>query len=101
LIDSYSPLHPLVTFSGPLVTFDETAPYPRDGFECAGDKEMEECIFVDEELQDFNGDEDESLLSSTLSPELVPVFTLKAEATQATQATTSSTTAVEASRVEG
>jgi hypothetical protein len=80
------------------VTFDETAPYPCDGFECAGDKEIEECIFVDEELQDFDGDEDESLLSSTLSPELVPVFTLKAEATQAT---TSSTTAVEASRVEG
>jgi hypothetical protein len=32
------------------VTFDETAPCPRDIFECAGDKEMEESIFVDEEL---------------------------------------------------
>jgi hypothetical protein len=32
------------------VTFDETAPYARDVFECAGDKEMEEIIFVDEEL---------------------------------------------------
>jgi hypothetical protein len=32
------------------VTFDETAPYPRYVFECVGDKEMEENIFVDEEL---------------------------------------------------
>jgi hypothetical protein len=30
------------------VTFDETAHCPRDVFECAGDKEMEESIFVDE-----------------------------------------------------
>jgi hypothetical protein len=29
------------------VTFDETAPYPHDVFECAGDKEMKESIFVD------------------------------------------------------
>jgi hypothetical protein len=35
------------------VTFDETASYPHDVFECAGDKEMEESIFVDEELQGF------------------------------------------------
>jgi hypothetical protein len=32
------------------VTFDETAPCPRDVFDCAGDKEMEESIFIDEEL---------------------------------------------------
>jgi hypothetical protein len=32
------------------VTFDETAPCPRDVFECAGDKEMEESIFIDEGL---------------------------------------------------
>jgi hypothetical protein len=32
------------------VTFDETAPCPRDVFECAGNKEMEESIFVDEGL---------------------------------------------------
>jgi hypothetical protein len=32
------------------VTFDETTPCPHDIFECAGDKEMEESIFVDEEL---------------------------------------------------
>jgi hypothetical protein len=32
------------------VIFDETATYPRDVFECAGDKEMKESIFVDEEL---------------------------------------------------
>jgi transposase InsO family protein len=29
------------------VTFDETAPYPRGVYECAGDKEMEESIFVE------------------------------------------------------
>jgi hypothetical protein len=33
------------------VTFDETAPCPRDVFECAGDKEMEESIYVDEGLR--------------------------------------------------
>jgi hypothetical protein len=32
------------------VTFDETAPCPHDIFECAGDKEMKESIFIDEEL---------------------------------------------------
>jgi hypothetical protein len=32
------------------VTIDETAPCPRCVFECAGDKEMEETIFVDEGL---------------------------------------------------
>jgi hypothetical protein len=32
------------------VTFDETAPCPRGVFECVGDKEMEESIFVDEGL---------------------------------------------------
>jgi hypothetical protein len=76
------------------VTFDETAPYPSDAFECAGDKEMEERIFVDEELQSFNRDEDEELLPSTSSPEHVPTFTLEAEVPQTT---TSSTAAVEAS----
>jgi hypothetical protein len=40
------------------VTFNETAPCPRGVFECAGDKEMEESIFVDEGLQGINGDED-------------------------------------------
>jgi hypothetical protein len=80
------------------VTFDETAPCPHGVFECAGDKEMEESIFVDEGLQGVNSDEDEPLLPSTTSPEPVPASTLKAEAPQAT---TSSTVAVEASRVEG
>jgi hypothetical protein len=80
------------------VTFDETAPCPRDVFECANDKEMEESIFVDEELHGFNGDEDEPLLHSIASPELVPTSTLEAEAPQAT---TSSTAAVEVSWVEG
>jgi hypothetical protein len=66
------------------VTFDETTPCPRDVFECAGDKEMEESIFVDEELQGFDNDEDDPLLPSTSSPELVPASTLEAEAPQAT-----------------
>jgi hypothetical protein len=80
------------------VTFDETAPCPCDVFECAGDKEMEESIFVDEELQGFDGDEDEPLHSSTSSPDHVATCTLEADAPQVT---TSSTAVVEASRVEG
>jgi hypothetical protein len=32
------------------MTFDETAPCPRDVFECAGDKKMEESNFIDDEL---------------------------------------------------
>jgi hypothetical protein len=63
-----------------------------------GDKEMEESFFVDEELQDTDRDEDEPLLPSTSSPELVHASTLEAEAPHAT---TSSTAAVEASWVEG
>jgi hypothetical protein len=81
-----------------VVTFDETAPCPHDAFECAGDKEMEESIFVDEKLHGVDGDEDEPLLSSTSSPEPVPDSTLEAEAPQAT---TSFIAAVEASQVQG
>jgi hypothetical protein len=62
------------------VTFDENAPCPRGVFESAGDKEMEESIFVDEGLQDVDDDEDEPLLPSTSSPESIPAFTLEAEA---------------------
>jgi hypothetical protein len=80
------------------VTFDKTAPYPHDVFECTGDKEMDEIIFIDEGLQGVDGDEDEPLLPSTSSPEPVLASTLQAEAPQAT---TSSTAAVEASWVEG
>jgi hypothetical protein len=80
------------------VTFNETAPCSHGVFECAGDKEMEESIFVDEGLQGIDGDEDEPLLLSTSSPEPVPASILEAEAPHAT---TSSTAAVEASRVEG
>jgi hypothetical protein len=80
------------------VTFDETAPCSRDVFECADDKEMEESFFVDEELQIFDGDEDEPQHPSTSSSELVPASTLEAEAPQAT---TSSTAVVQASRVDG
>jgi hypothetical protein len=32
------------------VTFNKTAPCPCDVFECAGDKKMEESIFVDKKL---------------------------------------------------
>jgi hypothetical protein len=32
------------------MTFDKTAPCPRDVFECADDKEMEESMFIDEGL---------------------------------------------------
>jgi hypothetical protein len=80
------------------VTFNKNAPCPCDAFECVGDKEMEEGTFVDEELQSFDRDENEPLLPSTLSLELVPASALKAEAPQATN---SSIGAVEASQVEG
>jgi hypothetical protein len=80
------------------VTFNETALYPHDVFECAGDKEMEESIFTDEGLQGIDTDEDETLLPTTSSPEHVPSSTLEAEAPQVT---TSSTAVVEASWVEG
>jgi hypothetical protein len=62
------------------VTFDETAPCPRGVFECARDKEIEESIFVDEELQGFDDDEDDPLRPSTLSPEPIPASTHEAEA---------------------
>jgi hypothetical protein len=62
------------------VTFNETAPYPRDIFECAGDKEMEESIFIDEEQQGFDGDEYDPLYPSTSSLEHVSASTLEAEA---------------------
>jgi hypothetical protein len=80
------------------MTFDKTAPCPRGVVECAGDKKMEESIFVDEGLQGVDGDEDDQLLPSTSSPEHVPTSTLEAEAPQAT---TSFTAIVEVSRVEG
>jgi hypothetical protein len=79
------------------VIFDEIAPCPRDVFECAGEKEIKENIFVDEELHGFDSDDDDSRRPSTSSPESVPAFTLEAEAPQAT---TSSTAAVEASWVK-
>jgi hypothetical protein len=80
------------------VTFYEIVPCPCGVFECAGDKEIEESIFVDEGLQGINGDEDEPLLPSTSSLEHVPASTLEVEAPQAT---TSSTAAMKGSRVEG
>jgi hypothetical protein len=59
---------------------------------------MEESIFIDEELQGFDGDEDDSLHPATSSPESVPASILEAEALQST---TYSTAAVEASWIEG
>jgi hypothetical protein len=79
------------------VTFNEIVPSPHDVFECAGDKELDVSIFIDEELQSFDRNEDEPLLLCTSSPEHVPASTLKVEAPHAT---TSSTAAVEASWVE-
>jgi hypothetical protein len=80
------------------VTSNKTSPCPRSDLECAGDKEIEESIFVGEGLQGIDGDEDEPLLPSTSSPKSVSASTLEAEALQAT---TSSTAAVEASQVGG
>jgi hypothetical protein len=80
------------------VTFNETAPCPHHIVEYAGDKKMEESIFVDEGLQGIDDDEDEPLLSYTSSPELVLASMLEAEAPHTT---TSSISAVEASQVEG
>jgi hypothetical protein len=72
---------------------------PHDVFESAGDKEVEESIFVDEELQDFEGDEDEHIApASTSSPGHIPASTLEAEATQAA---TSFSVGVHASGIEG
>jgi hypothetical protein len=62
------------------VTFDETTLCPRDVFECVGDKEMKESIFIDEELLGFDGDEDGPLHPSTSSLELVLASTYEAEA---------------------
>jgi hypothetical protein len=62
------------------VIFNEIAPYPCDVFEYAGGKKMDEIIFIDEELQGFNGDEDDPLHPSISSPELVPASTLETEA---------------------
>jgi hypothetical protein len=70
------------------VTFNETAPCPHDVFECAGDKELEESIFIDEKLKDFDGDEDDPLHPSTSSPESVPGSTPEAKAPQATTSST-------------
>jgi hypothetical protein len=81
------------------VTFDETALYPHDVFESAGDKEMEESIFIDEELEGFKGDEDEHITpASTSSPGLVSASTLEAEAPKSA---TSSLATVHVSRIEG
>jgi hypothetical protein len=80
------------------VTFDKTAPCPRDVFKCADDREMDGSIFVNEELHGFDGDEYDPLRPSISSPEPLPTCTLEAEASQAT---TSSIAVVEASQVEG
>jgi hypothetical protein len=80
------------------VTFDETAPYLCDVFECTGDKKMEESIFVDEGLKSVDGDEDKPLLPSTSSPELIHASTLEVEAHRAT---TPFTAAVDVSWIKG
>jgi hypothetical protein len=80
------------------VTFDKIALYLCDVFECACNKEMDESIIIDEELQDFDGDEDDLLHPSTSSLELIPTSTFEADAPWAT---TSSTTIVETSGSRG
>jgi hypothetical protein len=81
------------------VTFDGITPCPHHVFECARDKEMDESIFIDEELQGFDGEEDEHIApSSTSSPRPVPASTLEAEAPQAA---TSSLVGVRALGIEG
>jgi transposase InsO family protein len=81
------------------VIFDETAPCTHDIFESAGDKEMEDSIFVYEELQGVEGDKDKHIApASTLSPGPIPASTLEAEAPQAA---TSSSAGVHALVIEG
>jgi hypothetical protein len=66
------------------VIFDETTPCSHVVFESAGDKEMEESIFVDEELYGLEGDEDKHITpASTSSRGPIPTSTLEAEAPQA------------------
>jgi hypothetical protein len=79
------------------MTFDETAHFPRDVLKYAGDKEIEEIIFIDDGLQDVDGDKDELLLPSISSSEHIHTFTLEAEAPHVT---TSFTLTMEALRVE-
>jgi hypothetical protein len=66
------------------MTFDKTTHCPRDVFECAGDKEMEESIFVDEGVQGIDSNEDKPLPPFTSSPKHVPASIVEAEAPQAT-----------------
>jgi hypothetical protein len=81
------------------VTFDKTAPCARDVFESAGDKEMEDSIFIDEDLQGLESDEDERVApASTSSTGHVPTSTIEAEAPQAAN---SSSVGVHASGIEG
>jgi hypothetical protein len=81
------------------LTFNETAPCLHDVFENADDMEMEESIFVDEKLQEFEGEEDEHIApASTSSPGHVPASTLEAEAPEAA---TSSSVGVHTSGIDG
>jgi hypothetical protein len=58
------------------ITFYETAPCLRDVFECAGDKEMEESIFVDKGLRALTVMK-MNHYSPTSSSEHVPASTLE------------------------
>jgi hypothetical protein len=81
------------------VTSNETTPCPYDVFESACDKEMKESIFIDEELQCFEGDKDDHVApASTSSSGLVPTSTLGVETLQAA---TSSSAGVHAPVIEG
>jgi hypothetical protein len=81
------------------MTFDETALCLCYFFKSAYDKEMEESISVNEELQCFEVDEDEHIApTSTSSPSPIPTSTLEVEARQAA---TSPSVGVQASGIEG
>ena len=63
-----------------VVTLDESAPSAASSFETASDREMQESIFVDEDLQDFSDDEYDSLHPVASSPtEFVPASTMGVE----------------------
>ena len=62
------------------VTFNESAPSAGSLFETAGDREMQESIFVDEDLQDLTDDGDVPLHPAASSPtDIVPASTTGVE----------------------
>ena len=50
------------------VTFDDTIPCNSTGFECAGDEEMRQTIFEDEQADDGEDDDGDGLPPTTCVP---------------------------------